>query len=766
MTPYLTADRIWGAPCWVSMLCLVLVVLASFGTPAHARDTPAPSAMGNDPASVAPSAATGAAPIPLAPCSGNASSFFVVFNLTSPSVMSNATGYDIPAVGPVPINLSFNLTISGPQTVFYYSIYWGDVSSTVNSFVNKTIPGSVVVPLTHDYVLPALYNPSANVNWSCPQLGGGGAGAGTQIEVFGPAGPAPATVTANATAGAVPLNVTYTATIAGAPTNATALWQLMRPNLTETRFFQTSANLTTSVLALELTVPGTYNGELSIFYPGNATLYFALLLPPVIVQPLVWLHVAHTAIAGDSPWNLTLWGNVTTLGNQPYNGSYTVLWSFPTWGSFGNGTGSPYFWTTGPTVGSPIWQEFFDNVSFPIVLLAQTSVVRADGVAIAFNLTRLAFTPTAGVPPLLQLVPSITSGPAPLNFTLAVQLIGAGNQTFSNVDLHLTAWRQGTIAWTDDWPNWTGVLLQMPEWLVLPGTYFIDAQAFDNGSGGWGTVSANVTMIATGNSGGGGPTAPTLTFAATPSSGTAPLNVSLSLVAVGGTSPYDLTVCTMGPFSLPNGTGSCALAASSSSWDGSGLAASLTLTTAGNYTIVAAVTDAGGSATTARASELVLNPGPAVPLTAHASYVAPAAVTSTGATYGFETSVSGGVAPYIIQWSFGDGAVGSGASGLTTPHTYTRSGTFDATLTVTDARGATSSASVGPLVVVLPIGPGSALPWWASSWALGIAAAIGVASAVALGVSAQRSAERKAALKWFRDLEEPKAPDRPDEERP
>jgi PKD repeat protein len=152
-------------------------------------------------------------------------------------------------------------------------------------------------------------------------------------------------------------------------------------------------------------------------------------------------------------------------------------------------------------------------------------------------------------------------------------------------------------------------------------------------------------------------------------------------------------------------------------------------------------------------------------LVAHASYTAPAATAVGGATYAFLTQVSGGFTPYTLQWTFGDGSSGSALPGSTVQHTYSASGTYVATLKVTDAHGASAVATVGPLVVELPLAGSTPMPWWASGWVIGLAAAVGVASAILLAVSLQRIERRREALNWFQELERPKPADLPDRER-
>ncbi len=57
----------------------------------------------------------------------------------------------------------------------------------------------------------------------------------------------------------------------------------------------------------------------------------------------------------------------------------------------------------------------------------------------------------------------------------------------------------------------------------------------------------------------------------------------------------------------------------------------------------------------------------------------------------FTSTPSGGLAPYSYAWTFGDGA---SATSQNPSHIYTVAGTFSASLTVTDANGATAVASL------------------------------------------------------------------------
>lgn len=67
------------------------------------------------------------------------------------------------------------------------------------------------------------------------------------------------------------------------------------------------------------------------------------------------------------------------------------------------------------------------------------------------------------------------------------------------------------------------------------------------------------------------------------------------------------------------------------------------------------------------------------------------AASGIPATVNFVGMASGGVEPYAYAWSFGDGT--PSATGASTQHTYTATGTFEGSLSVTDANGKVSTAT-------------------------------------------------------------------------
>ena len=71
----------------------------------------------------------------------------------------------------------------------------------------------------------------------------------------------------------------------------------------------------------------------------------------------------------------------------------------------------------------------------------------------------------------------------------------------------------------------------------------------------------------------------------------------------------------------------------------------------------------------------------------------------TGQVVTFNGTASGGTAPYTLSWTFGDGAT---STGNPVTHTYTSSGSYTATLSVTDSKGATGAASTTVTVTGTP----------------------------------------------------------------
>jgi PKD repeat protein len=142
----------------------------------------------------------------------------------------------------------------------------------------------------------------------------------------------------------------------------------------------------------------------------------------------------------------------------------------------------------------------------------------------------------------------------------------------------------------------------------------------------------------------------------------------------------------------------------------SATSASHTYSTAGTYTITATVTDNLGASASKSASLLVsaanVAPTAVISATPGVAY-APATVSVSAAG---SSDPDGTIASSVI--SFGDGAT---ASGLTASHKYSAAGVYTITASVTDNKGATSSASTSvtvkaPEVIVTSPANGASVP--------------------------------------------------------
>ena len=187
-----------------------------------------------------------------------------------------------------------------------------------------------------------------------------------------------------------------------------------------------------------------------------------------------------------------------------------------------------------------------------------------------------------------------------------------------------------------------------------------------------------------------GSTPLTDTATVTPSTGNAPLNVSFTGSASGGTSPYS--------YSWNFGDGSATSALQSPTH---------TYNAAGTYTATLTVTDSSSPAKTATSSVTVTVSAVGNPLSATASGNPTSGQIPL--TVAFTGTATGGNPPYSYSWNFGDG---SAASTTQNPsHTYSNAGTYNATLTVTDssspAKTATSTVSItaSPVQGTPPGGP-------------------------------------------------------------
>jgi PKD repeat protein len=177
-----------------------------------------------------------------------------------------------------------------------------------------------------------------------------------------------------------------------------------------------------------------------------------------------------------------------------------------------------------------------------------------------------------------------------------------------------------------------------------------------------------------------GATPLTASTSASPTTGNAPLGVSFTGSASGGTGPYS--------FSWAFGDGSTSTAQNPSH----------TYTAAGTYTATLTVTDSASPANTAVSSTTVTVSAVGNPLTATAS-----AIPTSGqipVTSAFNGTATGGTPPYSYSWNFGDGSTSTAQN---PSHTYTAVGTYTATLTVTDSSSPAKTASSSVTITADPV---------------------------------------------------------------
>jgi PKD repeat protein len=177
-----------------------------------------------------------------------------------------------------------------------------------------------------------------------------------------------------------------------------------------------------------------------------------------------------------------------------------------------------------------------------------------------------------------------------------------------------------------------------------------------------------------------GSTPLTAAASASPTTGNAPLGVSFTGSATGGTAPYS--------YSWAFGDGSTSTAQNPSH----------TYSAAGTYTATLTVTDSASPANTATSSVTVTVSAVGNPL------VATAGATPTSGqiplSVAFTGTATGGNPAYSYSWTFGDGSTSTAQN---PSHTYSAAGTYTATLTVTDSSSPAKTASSSVTITASPV---------------------------------------------------------------
>ena len=244
----------------------------------------------------------------------------------------------------------------------------------------------------------------------------------------------------------------------------------------------------------------------------------------------------------------------------------------------------------------------------------------------------------------------------------------------------------------------------------VAGTYTAVVQVADSNLT---TGKARVT-VTVGNNSSASPLAASLSLS--PSGGVAPLHVLMGVQASGGTPKYSLRLST--------GLGN--LTFGHSPWSGSLVEYNVTYTSPGLYNVTAYVVDSSGAVSTASKVVDVGSGSMSVSV-----YTTPdQGRVPLNVTFDIG-QVTGGVGPYSMELSFGDGSAAVGViAGEALSHVYDHSGTFQFVLNVTDSQGATAQM-VGTIVVSGSSTPNSGIGLQDTEYAL--VAGSGGAAAVAIG---------------------------------
>jgi hypothetical protein len=677
-------------------------------------------------------------------------------------------------VGPAPVNVTIDLSVDGAIGTYAYNLSIGSVPRYIfdGQFNQTNASGlATVTTVDHPFTLPGNYTLNVTVDYACGPVYAS-ASYGTVLPVYGPAGPNPVGVTGSQTSQYVSGMATYTATVHGRPAGSTLLWAIDLPGPGSAGNGTGNWYSNLSMVNVTPLAPGQVTGWLYVEYPSGF-LYATTELPTLAFQPDLVVAVNFTGPAPGSPTTTTMYANTTHVPGAPTVSGASISWQFPD--GLPNGVA-----VTGSRSGSPITPTFFFNTSRPsnwtfemeavsFGLVGGTSVVLGSQ-NFAVGVSNLTGGPTSPVLHLSVVNGSLNVSGGVFSFQLTAGLSSPGGYLY---DLDLDGYNQssGLLAWThNQTTNWNGSWFNLG--LSEPATnYTAIGWVYQLGANSSQTLvaSANVSVpLPAGGSTGCTPGCTTpppgplsLALSATPSNGTATLNVSVSVTATGGVVPYNLSVCVRGPSATTSVTGACGPATTVNGWNGNAYPINEALNGSGYYAVNATVSDSNGSFAWA---STVINVSAAVGrplLQAQASVIAPTG--GTGGTYSFVTQVSGGVAPYDIQWTFGDGTSGSAVAGSTISHVYTVAGTYEPTLRVTDAHGTVVVTHVAPFTVSLPPASGTRTSGLTSfdEVVLGAGAAVVLASLLALALVARWATRRREALNWLSDLEQGRGPAEP-----
>lgn len=438
--------------------------------------------------------------------------------------------------------------------------------------------------------------------------------------------------------------------------------------------------------SISLTTPGMYVGVVQVF-DATCDAGVGTVIGPVTVYGVSGVdpvQISASTSGGASPLSVRysenrsrVPGGYEMLWHSPYS-NQSVGWSLnTTYYGVGNDTG----WGCLVNESTSEWLACGSSPNVPVSTSVLTTAVTVGSGSLPVNLTFWVNLTNTSIFPAGWHLDLWTD-----NGTLV--------ETFSqNLSTNVTA-RFGCGASTPtNPPNTLGQCTWTASYLVTASPGGVPEFVTE------GTIWTNLTANGT-------PAAwyPTVAYTESPSNGSAPLNVTVNLTGTNGLAPYDYWWAVFGasngsssqsfyPTTSGNGTG----------WNGSTLSLPFAFDQSGLYMITLTVRDSNRNSVFLYPPVLTIGvPLAHVPLSIAASEGQPATGGSAGVTVSFVANVSGGTAPYTIQWSWGDGTFGSSQPGDAVSHTYSTPGTYTATVTATDGTGASRTNALPAVTVPVP----------------------------------------------------------------
>jgi hypothetical protein len=494
--------------------------------------------------------------------------------------------------------------------------------------------------------------------------------------------------------GPVPMNFTWNLTVNGGG---------LPPYLVQLVIYDAGMTYLTTNLtgSLNLTLPGIYYVDVMAEDSScSQTAYSSFTVDAF--DPALGANPVHISAVVSSP---TVPSNVTYIVNMtgiPSN--ITVLWISP-----------GFFSTEVPNVTGVAWQMYFLPGTYAAAACLESEGPNGTptginlGCGISPNVT------LGGISPVTTNV-SVAAGAFPTNVTFTVNLVNSTGMP-NDTELYL-------IVYNPEWPhvgtwnlsNTSTVSLTMPEGCGRPWTTYVPpngicpivatyslqdpSRSLDSGGLGYGSLVANLTANGT-------PSLwnPSVSYSYGPLNGSLPFNLTVNLTATNGQAPYTYSSVVYGRASgTANASRYPTINSTGYNWNGSLLSLGFTFNRTGIYYLSIFVYDSDDAWVGFSLPLIILG---------NVSALGPLVISATGGggpsggghleasmSSAFVASTKGGIGPFSIQWSFGDGTYGSSIPGLPVYHAYAAPGTYVAKVTVRDGRGVVVITTLASITVV------------------------------------------------------------------